>query len=371
MCASILKHVDMHVRTQGPYVPLQPTDAPRLYTDRVMTQIGVNRINVLRHLYIKDWNSEPKHQHQNYCERRWQNIKHNTTNLMNKLLIPGFAWLLALTFVCQLMNCMAVESLAWHAPLHVLTGQKPDISPFIQYRFWEDVYFRNYYASNTLAAEDETAGWFVGIAENVGHSLTFKVLSKETMQMYTCSSLRRATSGRNERADERARLALAARGYDLRGLPIKFDDDGNQLTLDQPLFTFGDTACESMGKPRPAFDPTSLIGRTFLKPTDDNGDRQRMKIVGIVDPDDPSPALTDHLKHPEVLRLRCIVNKGEEKFEELVVYNEILHLLEDKLEDGYWHFEEIVGHEGPLREGHPRYKNSMSPMKQVHAARST
>jgi len=44
MCASILKHVDMHVRTQGPRVLLQPTDAPRLYTDRIMTQIGVNRI---------------------------------------------------------------------------------------------------------------------------------------------------------------------------------------------------------------------------------------------------------------------------------------------------------------------------------------
>ena len=29
-------------------------------------------------------------------------------------------------------------------------------------------------------------------------------------------------------------------------------------------------------------------------------------------------ALTDHLEHPEVLRLHCIVNKGEEQFEELV-----------------------------------------------------
>ena len=150
-----------------------------LQSDAGKVEISAKVKDVLRHLCIKDWYSAPKHQHQNYCERRWQNIKHNTTNLMNKLLIPGFAWLLALTFVCQLMNCMAVESLAWHAPLHVLTGQKPDISPFIQYHFWEDVYFRNYYALNTLAAEDEAAGWFVGIAENVGHSLTFKVRSQQ------------------------------------------------------------------------------------------------------------------------------------------------------------------------------------------------
>ena len=59
------------------------------------------------------------------------------------------------------------------------------------------MYYRNYYAPKGLGADDERAAWFVGFAENVGHSMTYRVLSKETMELLSVSSLRRAADGRN------------------------------------------------------------------------------------------------------------------------------------------------------------------------------
>jgi hypothetical protein len=63
-------------------------------------EISKRIIDVLRYYNIDSWQSEPYFQHQNFAERRWQDVKPLT-------------WLLALKYVANIMNMTAVQSLDW------------------------------------------------------------------------------------------------------------------------------------------------------------------------------------------------------------------------------------------------------------------
>ena len=319
-----------------------------LTSDAARVEISKKVKDVLRQLFIKDWHSEPGFQHQNYGERRYQSLKHNSQNLMNRMRLPAYAWFHVVLFVAFCMNHMAVESLEWRTPLEVLTGQTPDISPLLQYEFHEDVYFTDYRASNAVTAETEIAGWFYGIAENVGHSMTYKVLSKEDMTIYHRSCLRRASDGRNARADDRARIALGLRGLGMNGLPLPTRPDGTRhgpSMDDTPVadFTFADSTREAFDPlaPMATFDPSDLLGRTFLPAqTTLDAPNPRRKIVEVLHANDQ-----ERLHHPEVLKLRCQYRLGENVYDEIVSYNEICQLLEDDPQkEGKWFFEEILDH---------------------------
>ena len=343
-----------------------------LMSDSAKVQISEKVKDILRYMCIKDWQSEPGFQHQNFCERRYQNVKHNTQNLMNKMNLPGFMWLLTITYVAFVMNHTAVESLDWRTPIEVLTGNTPDISPILQFKFFEDVYYADLTASNTIGADDEKAGWFVGFAENVGHSMTYKVLCKESLMVLHKSCLRRATEGRNKRADERAAIYLASRGFAPNGLTLTpSSDPGEPLTIKHTAFAFIDSDRAAHNAPMPTFDPHSLIGRSYLTFPDEDNQRLRARIVGVSGEDsttvNPAPGdPPDHRSHPDVLKLRCIIGQGEKSYEELVDYNEIMNLLEeenDPAKTGLWQFEEIIDHEGPLRKGMPRWDHCMWNVK--------
>ena len=175
------------------------------------------------------------------------------------------------------------------------------------------------------------------------------------------SSLRRASEGRNLRADDRARIALAAKGFAPNGLrivedPDAFDEDGEPCIMDRPDFALLNSTRAENDATMPDIDPTDLIGRTYLKFTgDDNGERERAKILEVLKPD-PGDS---HLSHPLVLKLRCKVNNGEKAYEEIVAYNDIMHLLEkESMEPGKWNFERLLAHKGPLKKGQKGWNHS-------------
>ena len=57
-------------------------------------------------------------------------------------------------------------------------GYTPDITVILQFQFWEPVYYAKYDAKFP-ADSTEVLGRFVGIAENVGSAMTFKILLEE------------------------------------------------------------------------------------------------------------------------------------------------------------------------------------------------
>src|SRR5688500_9797847 len=128
---------------------------------------------------IKDWQSEPHQQHQNAAERRYQDVKQVTNTMLDQTGAPPSLWLLALSYVCMILNYTANASIVNNIPIQVLTGTTPDISAFLQFDFYEQVYYKTE-ESHFPSMLNEKSGRFVGISEHVGHALTFMFLTYDT-----------------------------------------------------------------------------------------------------------------------------------------------------------------------------------------------
>ena len=179
----------------------------KLISDGARTEMNKRVLEILRALFIDDWQSEPKYQHQNFAERRWGNAKASVDWLMNTRNVQPNAWLLCACYVAFIMNHTAEKSLGWRTPMEVLTGQRSDISILLLFLFWDIVYIKRYkdaHYSGQIGSEEtsEVRGRFVGFAEHCGHALTFLVLTDDTQKVVPRSRIRLATEEeRNLRLD--------------------------------------------------------------------------------------------------------------------------------------------------------------------------
>ena len=305
----------------------------KLISDRAQTEIGKCALDILRALFISSWQSEPHQQQQNPAERKYQTLKRYTNTILNRTGAPAYTWLLCLTYVCFLLNRLACQSLQWRTPLEALDGSTPDISPLLRFSFWDPVYYK-LDDSDFPSESTEGRGRWVGVAEHVGHAMTYKILTDDTKKVIYRSNVRSALtkSDRNKRVD-------------LLG--------GEEVT---PIIKSSRDEDDSQRGSMPIFDPTDLVGRTFLMDPSDNGERYRAKILEAVVEDTEQLA-----KHPDRIKFLCSVN--DEMYEEVLSYNEILNYINKQgEEDGeqaiVWKFKRIAAHQGPLRKGDPGYNGS-------------
>jgi hypothetical protein len=93
-------------------------------------------------------------------------------------------------------------------------------------------------------------------------------------------------------------------------------------------------------KPIIYFDTGDLVGQTFLMEEDDDGLLCRARIFEVLD---------DHEKNvtnsPVLKKFKCLV--GEDKFDEIISYNEVMQHIEKDNDDGdnFWKCKRISGHE--------------------------
>ena len=121
----------------------------------------------------------------------------------------------------------------------------------------------------------------------------------------------------------------------------------------------------SGSKPMPTFDPSDLIGRTFLLPPEENGERHRAKltrqVVEIIDQDNGQ----------RVANINFILDIGNGKVEELISYNKILEHLEYAqdhdmgMDQELYRFQAIIGHQGPLLASDPDWKGSIYNVRRL------
>jgi len=164
----------------------------RLISDNARAQLSEQVKDILRSTFcIKDWHSEPHVGNQNFAERAWRDTKTRTNNLLNMSGAPPEIWLLATQYICTIQNHTAVQSLNNRTPIEWLLGYTPDITVLLQFRFWEPVYYAKYDAKFP-ADTTEALGRFVGIGENVGNAMTFKILTQESKVIHR-SVVRSAT----------------------------------------------------------------------------------------------------------------------------------------------------------------------------------
>ena len=102
----------------------------------------------------------------------------------------------------------------------------------------------------------------------------------------------------------------------------------------------------------PIINPSDLLGRSFLRSTED-GQRLRVKII---------KALENHedVLNSDTTLHEFICSTNDNQVEEVMSYNEILQIIEDQDEEHAveWRFKHIIAHEGPLNRNHPDYKGS-------------
>ena len=187
------------VKTDGQFLQtlqdnVRKRGAPhQLVSDRAQAQTSKVVQDYLRWLYIDDWQSEPHRQNQNPAERRYQDIKRLANRIIDRTGAPPSLWLLALRYASFVYNHSAVESLGWRTPIEALTGTTPDISVLLRFHFYEKVYYKTQEPSFP-SDSPESIGYMVGIAEHVGHAMTYKVLDSETNSVLFRSELRTAES---------------------------------------------------------------------------------------------------------------------------------------------------------------------------------
>ena len=313
-----------------------------LITDGGRYEISKKVADLLRNLFIKQHESEPYHQHQNKAEQRYGVVKRYINTLMNLTGAPAHCWLLCMLYVCSLLNATASPALGGLTPLQALTGQVPDISHFLHFSFWEPIYYKvdeNEPDHRFPSQSNEKRGHWVGFADNKGDHLTWKILTDDTNTIIIRSAVRSATkTSPNLRLD-----------------PPKGEDPPD-LTSD--VFVYG--------RPNPDGSdhtpPMSIInfddplGRTFLLPMDENGERKRATISEHV-----KDLYQDQVSREDQLRFKLKIDGDQ--LDDLISYNQLMEYLEDKtdngpLEDGLYRFKSIKDHKGPYTSSDPEYNGS-------------
>ena len=102
--------------------------------------------------------------------------------------------------------------------------------------------------------------------------------------------------------------------------------------------------------------PISKLGRTFLLPMDENGERKRATISEHVE-----DLYQQQVSREDQLRFKLKIDGDQ--LDDLISYNQLMEYLEDKtdtgpLEDGLYIFKCIKGHKGPYTSSDPEYNGS-------------
>lgn len=196
----------------------------KLISDSARVETSNKVQGILRNLMISDWQSEPHQQHQNPAEWQYQVVKRLTNNLLDCSGAPGSLWFLAMSHVCLLLNYTVNETIGNAIPLSILTGTTQDISALLHYDWFQPVYYREEETRFPSMAV-EKYGWIVGIAENVGHALTFKVLSEDTQRVLHWSVIWTATD--SSTANIRAMNGPVTSSHPHVWLYFDIDDEDN------------------------------------------------------------------------------------------------------------------------------------------------
>ena len=329
-----------------------------LISDGGKYEISKQVTDLLRSLFIQDYQSEPYHQHQNKTENRFGLAKRYTNTVMNTSGCPAFCWLLCLQYICVVLNHLASPTLQGICPVQALEGTTPDISFLLHFSFYEPVYYRIDSSEPDLnfpSSSNEKKGYWVGFADNQGDSLTWRILTEDTQKIIIHSGVRSAL-----RTTTNQRLASPSGEGTTLPFPIPYSQSQNSLPLD-PLdastpnfehFVQSQTG-EDEDNPIPManIDIPNLLGRSFLLPPEDNGERHMAKVIDI----------DDHGQTLEDIKFKLKINKDQA--EEIMSYNQLMDYIQKGTDaeedpDSLFKSRDIVAHQGPLESTDPNHKGS-------------
>ena len=287
--------------------------------------------------HSSSWNSEPYHQNQNPAEGRYCALKSWTNTIMNRTGAPADCWLLCMIHASYILNHLSCEALAGNVPLGMLYGISPDISIILQYTFYQPVFYATHKQSYSSVSEERAACW-VGLGEHVGDALTHKLLDDDTKKIHYRSAVTPSDS-----AHPNKRLV---------------PDGGESSQTPKPIIFVRSTQDDSQSatKPMAEYNPDDIIGRTFLLPKNEQGERLRATIKGKGI--ETSKLLDD--QHDNVIdKINFHLDVGQGRAETIKSYVQSLdHLDHQEQQEDLYKFRAITGHQGPLSPQDENYKGS-------------
>ena len=309
--------------------------------------------------HIQDYQSEPYHQHQNKAEDHFGLAKLYTNSVMNTSGCPACCWLLCLQYICVVLNHLASPALQGICPVQALQVTTPDASFMLHFSFYEPVYYRIDSSEPDLnfpSSSNEKKGYWVGFANYQGDSLTWRILTEDTQKIIIHSGIRSAL-----RTTTNQRLASPSGEGTTLPFPIPYPQQStNSLPLDPldastPNFEqfVKSQSGEDEDNPIPManIDIPNPLGRSFLLPPEDNGERHMGKIIDI----------DDHGQPLEDIKFKVKINKDQA--EEIMSYNQLMDYIQKGTDaeedpDSLFKFRDIVAHQGPLESTDPNHKGS-------------
>ena len=317
-----------------------------LMSDQAKAELHGRTKQLLKLYEINDRQSEAEYQHQNPAERKVQVVKKHMNSVMDRTGCPTKWWLLAAIFTLMVMNVLPNSN--GDIPYSVVTGQTADISKFLHFHFWQEVFVE----SHKPGKKEELARWCYP-ADNVGDELTWWVLLEDSNSLVTRSNVRAARDPLFPNLRERPKID------DLR-IPTQAPAPSGEMEsptlppergLSGPLYNMQDRFDVPVTLPR--FSPEDLLGLTFLHQLPD-GQTVRAEIVKKI----------HDLDAENHQRIKMLVSYDDGKVEEVLSYNELSDLVAEQHdreatgEIEIFSFRDISDHQGPIRPQDPNYKGS-------------
>ena len=299
--------------------------------------------------HIQDYQSEPVHQHQNKAENHFGLAKLYTNTVMNTSGCPVCFWLLCLQYICVVLNHLASPTLQGICPVQALEGTTPDISFMLHFSFYESVYYRIDSSEPDLhfpSLSNEKKSYWVGFANNPDDRLTRRILTEDTQKIIIRSGIRNAL---RTTTNQHLPFPIPDLQQSENSLPL------DPLDASTPHFEQFVTSQSGEDEDNPIhmanIDIPNLLGRSFLLPPEDNGERHMAKIIDI----------DDHGQPREDIKFRLKINKDQS--EEIMSYNQLMDYIQkgtnaEEDPDSLFKFRDIVAHQGPLESTDPNHKGS-------------
>jgi hypothetical protein len=219
-------------------------------------------------------------------------------------------------------------------PLRQAYGTNNNISPMLYFLFYEKVY---YLVDETTfpSKSKELRGQWVGVSENVGHFMTYKILMDDTRRIIHCSNIRSAAdpNARNLHLDlvndeppeviwSLHKASPASDHEEDFSLHSMESTDEHPYTESTP----DPSEHPSTGDDTVIVNPQELLGRTFLMDTQEDGQRFCAHIVECISNHESNVRHSD-----DHVKFRISVN--EDEYEEIITYNELMDFIEKNQEN--------------------------------------
>ena len=168
-------------------------------------------------------------------------------------------WLLCMIHASYILNHLSCEALDGNVPLGMFYGVSPEISIILLYTFYQPVFYATHNQSYPSVSEERAARW-VGLGN--------------MLMMLSPTKFLRMTPRKSS-----TNLLL-----DLQILPIPTRDwyqmEGRAPRPPKPIVFVRSRQDDSQSatKPMAEYNPDDLIGRTFLLPKNEQGERLRATI---------------------------------------------------------------------------------------------